>query len=258
MPESNEAILRPLDFLQTGSKRRAGIEHTTGLIVLNCPIADSQLLQRVWSNASYRLCADGGANRVYDLYAGEQNKSSREAFLPSEIYGDLDSLRDDVRQYYTSHAVPVNQHVDDYSTDFDKSVARLIEAIPSLSDIILLGSLSGRVDHGIGMLAEIYRFQKQHPGINFWLFSESSISFILNKGKAIVATPVAEGLITENAGILPIFGPAHITLQGFEWDVTDWPTELGGQISTSNHIKAEQVSVETDCDVLFTIERVTA
>lgn len=37
-------------------------------------------------------------------------------------------------------------------------------------------------------------------------------------------------------------------------DVTDWLTEFGGQMSTSNHIKNDIIEVETSEQVLFTVE----
>lgn len=63
-----------------------------------------------------------------------------------------------------------------------------------------------------------------------------------------------EYLFEENIGIIPLSAPASITTQGFEWDVEDWHTEIGGQLSTSNHIRADVVSVETSVPVLFTVE----
>jgi thiamine pyrophosphokinase len=39
-----------------------------------------------------------------------------------------------------------------------------------------------------------------------------------------------------------------------EWDVKDWATEFGGQMSTSNHVVEEWVTIETTKDVLFTID----
>ncbi|KAF2221075.1 thiamine pyrophosphokinase [Elsinoe ampelina] len=255
MAEQSRGILRPLDFLRSASVSIEGpTEKHAGLVVLNSPISHADLVKQIWPNTSYRVCADGGANRVYSILSSQQ-KSLLETYLPTEIHGDLDSLRDDVRAYYERHNVPVTKDGDQYHTDFEKSIGRVIASVPSLTNIIVLGSLSGRVDQGIGLLSELYRQQRQHPNITIWLFSESSISFILPKGKTTIAVPVREGRITENAGILPVFGPATITIEGFEWDVVDWPTELGGQVSTSNHIKADEVSVETDREVLFTIER---
>lgn len=37
----------------------------------------------------------------------------------------------------------------------------------------------------------------------------------------------------------------------------DWKTEIGGNISTSNHIRAEVIAVETTEPVLFTAELAT-
>jgi thiamine pyrophosphokinase len=63
-----------------------------------------------------------------------------------------------------------------------------------------------------------------------------------------------DSYLEENIGIIPLAGPSEITIRGFEWDVTKWKTEIGGRISTSNHIRADVVSVETDRPVLFTVE----
>ncbi|KAH8423640.1 thiamine diphosphokinase [Aspergillus melleus] len=69
--------------------------------------------------------------------------------------------------------------------------------------------------------------------------------------------PLNEGenhLLEENVGIIPLSGPARITTSGLQWDVTDWATEIGGQLSTSNHIRADVVEVESQVPVLFTVE----
>ena len=48
--------------------------------------------------------------------------------------------------------------------------------------------------------------------------------------------------------------PSTIRTQGLQWDVTNWATEFGGQISTSNYVKEDWATVETTKDVLFTID----
>ncbi|ODH30581.1 hypothetical protein ACO22_03548 [Paracoccidioides brasiliensis] len=60
--------------------------------------------------------------------------------------------------------------------------------------------------------------------------------------------------LAENVGIIPIAGPAVITTHGLEWDVTEWKTEFGGRVSTSNHVREEVVAVSCDGPVLFTVE----
>lgn len=123
-------------------------------------------------------------------------------------------------------------------------------------------------------------------GGNLYLISEESITFVLQQGKNIIHTPATrrpdiesvsrtevqagEGktprkrkhgeaqepqyFFEENIGIIPLSAPASITTRGLEWDVHDWHTEIGGQISTSNHIRADTVEVKTSVPVLFTME----
>lgn len=112
-----------------------------------------------------------------------------------------------------------------------------------------------------------------------YLVSEESITFVLQKGQNTIYTPGVnvppspqqenvdpsrkrkrqqdkepEYFFEENIGIIPLTGPAFITTHGFEWDVEDWRTEIGGQLSTSNWIRADKVEVETSTPVLFTVE----
>ena len=41
------------------------------LVILNQPIADFHVFSRLWKHTKYRICADGGANRLYDMFVGE-------------------------------------------------------------------------------------------------------------------------------------------------------------------------------------------
>ena len=41
------------------------------LLILNQPIASFDVFSRLWEHAGYRICADGGANRLYDLFEGK-------------------------------------------------------------------------------------------------------------------------------------------------------------------------------------------
>ncbi len=61
-------------------------------------------------------------------------------------------------------------------------------------------------------------------------------------------------MFEENVGIIPVRGPAVISTKGLEWDVKNWRTEVGGQISTSNHVRSEVVEIEVSEAVLFTVE----
>ena len=258
-----EIEIWPTRWLEAKVDEANGINENTNtnvaLIILHSPIKDIDYFRKLWSHASFRLCADGAANNIHDLLTSAYDcfvaDDNLRAALPDVIHGDLDSIDPAVRKQYERLGVEISQDTDQYSTDFEKAVKKVVERLPDVQDVLVLGSLGGRVDHGIGLLSDLYREQKsRHAGIRFWLLSESSVSTILSPGTTIVHTPLESGLITRNIGILSVYGPASITTQGLEWDVQDWPTEMGGQMSTSNHIVADSVKITTDNHVLFTVE----
>lgn len=230
------------------------------LIILNSPLEDFIYFERLYDHSSFVLCADGGANRLYDLLTRTHDDLSWDVALkkalPNLIHGDLDSLTDHVRSSYAELGVKVTKDPDQYSTDFGKAIKKVIEHRPHVRDILVLGSLGGRVDQGVGLLHELYREQMhRHPEVRFWLFSEASVTVILSPGTTVLHTRLGEGLIKRNIGILPVFGPAVIATKGLEWDVKDWKTEMGGQLSTSNHIVEDVIQITTDREIVFTVER---
>lgn len=263
--KSDKTILRPTQYLTTSTEKQNGhLEHTPrddiALIILNSPIEEFGYFKRLYDHASYILCADGGANRLYDLitstYSDLAYDTALRKALPTTIHGDLDSLSDHTRACYVKLGVSISEDPDQYSTDFGKGIKKVLAAKPNVRDLLVLGSVGGRVDQGIGLLHELYREQKfRHPEVRFWLFSESSVTVMLGPGTTVLHTPVGEGLITRNIGILPVYGKAIISTKGLEWDVEDWETEMGGQVSSSNHIVEDSIEITTDKEVLFTVER---
>lgn len=104
----------------------------------------------------------------------------------------------------------------------------------------------------------------QEEGYNYgkvYLLSTEAITFVLRAGNHRIRVRADDfkekGLpsnLGKHIGILPLKGPAVITTSGMEWDVENWLTQFGGQVSTSNHVKEAVVSIHTTEDVLFTID----
>ncbi|KAH8705894.1 putative thiamine pyrophosphokinase Thi80 [Talaromyces proteolyticus] len=172
-----------------------------------------------------------------------------------------------------------------YMTSFPTTTAAGGQKSKKL-DVVVLGGLGGRVDQGFSQIHHLYtaHIERREMEANYsagaigelYLLSEESLSFILPPGKNIIHTPLthrldlhakddgqadaedAKWVFSENVGVIPLSGPTVISLTGFEWDVTDWKTEIGGQLSTSNHIRAAQIEVVVDerfgRPVLFTVE----
>jgi thiamine pyrophosphokinase len=190
-----------------------------------------------------------------------------------------------VRSHYEGLGVSVIEDPDQYSTDFTKClkylrahaaeiVSKRKTSTPSPSarlEILIMGGLGGRVDQAFSQIHHLYMMTREVAGEpaagDLYLISEESITFILQSGRHTIRTPRTKRpgvspeqaeeeyyLLEENVGIIPLSGPARITTRGFEWDVENWLTEIGGQISTSNHIRADEVTVDTGVPVLFTLE----
>ncbi|QDS72848.1 hypothetical protein FKW77_007104 [Venturia effusa] len=181
--------------------------------------------------------------------------------------------------FYTGKGVKISKDDDQYSTDFGKCMKIITNGYPPDSpyetpnhllksstssdvehhDIIILSTLAGRVDQGLGLLHELLRESRRNsqPPVRLWLLSEQSLTFLLPPGKSnIKSLSSSAGIFTKNIGIVPIYGAAVISTKGLEWDVQDWETEMGGMVSTSNHVLGDEVVVVTDRVVLFTVERV--
>ncbi|KAL4905189.1 hypothetical protein BDW74DRAFT_153195 [Aspergillus multicolor] len=246
------------------------------LVVLNQPINETAL-RVLRKHARATVCADGGANRFFEW---AKSRGAKETDLPTTIIGDLDSIRPEIRTHYTKLGVNIVQDSDQYSTDFTKSLRYIRkhekDLLPAESQghlsILILGGLGGRVDQAFSQIHHLYMMNQNQAETKgdgkLYLISEESITFILQPGQNTIYVPRANRphpqsqngeahethLLEENVGIIPLSGPARITTSGFEWDVDDWTTEIGGQISTSNHIRAEIVSVQTNSPVLFTVE----
>ena len=71
------------------------------LLILNQPIASLDLLVSLWQHTRYRICADGGANRLFDLFQGEKQ---------SLRYNFVRAQRDLFRGFSAADMVPEAGH----------------------------------------------------------------------------------------------------------------------------------------------------
>lgn len=256
MAEVEEIVWYPADIFQASPAHHQSLS----IVILNQPLnLPFSVYQNLWSNSSYDIAADGGANRVYAL---NDSNPSKEDLPLTTVIGDLDSLLPEAHSYWNSRNVPVIHDEDQYSTDFMKAVNYIREKQDKGLDIVVLGGLGGRVDQGMSVLHQLYTYQKDpgYPDGKMYLLSTEAITFVLKSGKHRIKATAKYGQnglgagLGKHVGIIPLKEPSVISTKGLEWDVTNWETEFGGQMSTSNHVKEEWVTIETTKDVLFTID----
>lgn len=239
------------------------------LLVLNQPLNNVELLKLVWKKAKFRIAADGGANRLHNAYQKDSALAALMDEIPlNTIHGDLDSLTSSTRSWASAHNTAITLNPSQESTDFEKCIDYIrdnyLPTTPAKShhlDIVVLGGLGGRVDQSISVLHHLYKGPELYPLGRMYLLTTSAITFLLGAGTHRVrvretddGTGKVEQKLGNHLGILPLGQPAVITLEGFKYDVQDWPTRIGGVVSTSNHVKDDVVKVVTNEPVLFTID----
>ncbi|KAG2322542.1 hypothetical protein Bca52824_015755 [Brassica carinata] len=212
----------------------------------------------LWEHAKLRLCADGGANRIYDelplFFPHEDALLIRNRYKPDVIKGDMDSIRPDVLHFYLSLGTKViDESHDQDTTDLDKCILYIRDSALKQEScrlqILATGALGGRFDHEAGNLNVLYRY----PDTRIILLSDDCLIQLLPKTHRheIQIQPSLQG---PHCGLIPIGTPsAKTTTTGLQWDLTDTEMRFGGLVSTSNMVKGEKITVESDSDLLWTI-----
>lgn len=241
------------DFLlstPTANRRRSYV-----LIILNYDVP--RFTAALWDRSQLRLCADGGANRLYDemptFFPDEDPLLVRKRYIPDLIKGDLDSIRPEVREFYDNLGSTIlDESHDQDTTDLHKCIAFIRDCTPDLekSNLILLivGALGGRFDHELGNINVLYTFSN----IRIVLLSNHSLVYLLPKTHRheILINHSVEG---PHCGLIPIAAPSQsTTTSGLQWDLNETPMSFGSLISTSNVLKDEKVTVCSDVDLLWT------
>ncbi|GAA95730.1 hypothetical protein E5Q_02387 [Mixia osmundae IAM 14324] len=217
------------------------------LIILNTPITDTATFRQIWFKASYRVCADGGANRL--LAASE---AMRQSFVPDLIKGDLDSIRPDIKRHFEQLGVPIVEDPDQYATDLGKCVKAVAEqdaAKRTEHVIVILGGLQGRLDQTMHTLHAITKLAKTRKRV--WVVSEESLACVLDKGEHELV--IDQHILGPTCGLLPIgTDSALVTTKGLEWNLSDTETSMSTMVSTSNHIVSDLVQVTTNRLIVWT------
>ena len=223
-------------------KRKADEEEET-LLLLNSPtFTGGTVLETLWERSSVRICADGGANRLYEYDSMK---------IPNIICGDLDSLTVKVQKYYETTSggdCQVISAPDQNANDLEKSV-HLVGS--TTRQVHVYGALGGRLDQEMASFHALYSFLSKE-GKHLALYDEENVAIVLPANTdCILNFP-----INTICGLIPLAHPCEsVTTSGLHWDVSKQKLELGGDlISTSNHFDSNTVHVQTSHSLLFTAQ----
>ena len=158
-------------------------------------------------------CADGGANIVYQLN-----------LIPKEIYGDLDSIKDEVKDFYAKKNVKFIKF--NVEKDYTDSELVLNEIEKKYDKIYAIAALGGSIDHELTNINLLNRYSnlifvsqkekmfKIEKSYNFSNMKNKKVSFIIFSDKV-----------------------KDLTLKGFKYDVENLDLTKGETRCVSNIIE---------------------
>ncbi|KAI3890976.1 hypothetical protein MKW92_047287 [Papaver armeniacum] len=227
------------------------------LVILNQPLP--KFTPVLWSHAKLVLCADGGANRLFDemphLFPQQDPVQVRNIYKPDVIKGDMDSIRTEVKDFYANLGSQiVDESQDQDTTDLHKCVSFILEdsTVGKSDDLCILvaGALGGRFDHEMGNINVLCLFSN----IRIVLLSDDCLIQLLPMTHRH-EIGILESVEGPHCGLFPIGTASAIaTTTGLKWDLTDTEMKFGGLISTSNIAREEKITVQSDSHLLWTIE----
>lgn len=263
-------VLEPFRYL-TGDKNPR-----LCLLVLNGSLQGVNV-EHLWHHTALRVCADGGANRLYDHFNGKN-------FIPDFVAGDCDSIREDVKEYYGSHGTTTIKQATQYSTDFMKCIQLIVlyfegeqdklrgqldphDGLHQLAatvtptdpvDIYVVGGVGGRFDQTMHLIHQLYKLKSNYPHLNVTLITADDVIFLVPKGITYVHYPSKSTFSTHKVptcGLLPFEHTVTITSLGLKWDVTNWDSSISTLVSSSNGITGTTgFSLELSHDIVMNIE----
>ncbi|KAG7195614.1 uncharacterized protein KQ657_003381 [Scheffersomyces spartinae] len=238
------------------------------LIVLNQSLKNVPRFLTVWQGCLIHVCADGGANRLYDYFDSEEE---RKQYIPLYIVGDLDSLHKSVREYYERHGTRVIEQATQFATDYmkalmlvqlqlynptiikgpidthdeievlyQKHIVKNLTVAPKLN-LYVFGGIGGRFDQTVHSISQLYKTHEIHPSIQQFHITKSEMIFLLPEGSNAVIYSNKTAFNSRDrvpiCGLLPLgSGEVELTTFGLKYDVTDWPSSMLGNVSSSNGV----------------------
>jgi thiamine pyrophosphokinase len=199
-----------------------------------------------------RLCADGGANRVYDALPA----AVRDSVLPSALIGDFDSIRPAVLAAYKQRGVGVHHDADQNSTDLQKALHHLRASTASPLSlppfVVVYAAFGGRFDQQVANMHTLHSHCSLFPVSRLLLLSE---------GNMLTALPAAVSRhwllrphpqYERRGGHCGLFALGAVvkavTTRGLKWDIAGWDVGWGSCMSTNNVIDADEIEILMDGD----------
>ena len=196
------------------------------VLVVNGSIKDIDFYKDILDNAKIVVASDGAANILYG-YSKDVDY----------IIGDLDSICEEVLNYYKNKDVTVKRYpVKKDKTDSEISIDEICKM--GIEKIIMIGAKGDRIDHFMANLNLLY--YADNIGVNLVILDENNEITLLKEGQNYIDIKV-----NQTISFVSLVGDVKgINLKGFEYELENYDLHFGSSILTSNVAKKERVFIE--------------
>lgn len=158
------------------------------------------------------ICCDGALKK----YLRHAESIFGEKRLPDAVIGDMDSLSAGMQQKYASIIIKVDEQE---NNDQTKAFTWVMENIPAIGDIYILGATGGREDHTIGNISLLMEYAKRWDLVSLGI----NVSMITDHGTLFAITDSFE-MECGSGRAISIFSPDNelrIHSEGLAWKTDD-------------------------------------
>jgi len=225
-----------MKILQNRTKSVTAASHIVpeeAIILINSPLPSN--FKRFWNQAKIRICADGGANRLFDSTRHEETSN----YIPDLIKGDLDSIRIEVREYYKKQGSQIILDTDQNTTDLQKCLNHLKSEIEG---VLVVGG-GGNLTQEFANINALFK----NPEKKITIYSDTNLLFLLQPGVHLIHCPSSA-----KVGMIPLGGFCkNVTTNGLRWNLEATQLNFGGLVSSSNEMSQNQATVEVSHPLLW-------
>ncbi|MBI2427194.1 MAG: thiamine diphosphokinase [Ignavibacteriales bacterium] len=189
------------------------------LVICNGEMPSSKLIVPLLKSKPFIICADGGANKARSF-----------GITPHVIIGDLDSITDKSRHYFSS--VPIIHLSDQNSTDLEKALDYLLTN--KFSSATVIGATGDRPDH---TMANFSILVKYHTRLMLQYFDERCTIEVVRKRIQFSA------VIGQQISLVPMGHCSGIQTHGLKFPLNNESLEPGVREGLSNEAVKSRITI---------------
>lgn len=172
------------------------------------------------------ICADGGANHTFKM-----------GITPKYIIGDLDSVEDEIVDYYREKGVEFKKFPEK-KNETDSELCIILADMLGADKVDLYAALGGRIDHTLANVKLLEYMRKKD--IESRIITEDEILYLVHNEKVTI-----KGNKGDTISVIPIKGDAKgITLYNLEYPLHNFTMDYSQPRGVSNVMLGDECGIE--------------